>query len=81
MAFKSKNKSIIKYLIDQGADVNGKMEYNVSALIKACEYGYTDIVKYLIEHGANINEKKENGKSAIMTACKYGNEDIVKYLI
>jgi ankyrin repeat protein len=48
---------IVKYLIDQGADVNAYSTYREeSPLEVAADYGYFDIVKVLITNGARIDE-------------------------
>ncbi|OUM70599.1 hypothetical protein PIROE2DRAFT_33417, partial [Piromyces sp. E2] len=64
-AIKTDNESIVKYLIENGADVN--INYPVNKCDCSCSYDYATpliiaiktenepIVKYLIEHGADVN--------------------------
>ncbi|ORX83690.1 hypothetical protein BCR32DRAFT_192423, partial [Anaeromyces robustus] len=57
-ACQSGNITIIKYLIEHGANVN-KETNDFTPLIAACQNGNNTIIKYLIEHGANVNKKIE----------------------
>ena len=54
---------IVKYLVDQGANMHAKARYNFTPLHNACYSGNLDIVKYLVEQGADvkiINIKSRN---------------------
>jgi ankyrin repeat protein len=53
---------IVKYLVEQGADVNWIDHDGSFALILSTKYGHFDVVKYLVEHGSDINEKDEISK-------------------
>ena len=52
------NKTIVKLLIENGADVNAKGGKYGNALQAASYYGYKSIVRLLLENGAEV---KENG--------------------
>ncbi len=54
---KSGNKSLVKYLVEHGADVNKINKYNETPLYIAYSSGKILIINYLNEHGANINKK------------------------
>lgn len=56
---------IIKYLVEQGADVNAKDNKGIVPLLYV-RSNY-EIVKYLIENGANINVKDTNGHTLLAT--------------
>jgi len=61
-ACSKENDDIIKFLIDQGANINVKIERNGSLetpLSIVGEKGKEFMIKYLIEHGADINTKYE----------------------
>ncbi|MBQ7686217.1 MAG: ankyrin repeat domain-containing protein, partial [Bacteroidaceae bacterium] len=45
--------TIVKYLIDHGADLNINLGYGRNALHKALTYGNYDLAIYLIESGAD----------------------------
>eukprot|EP00833_Pecoramyces_ruminatium_P015430 jgi/Orpsp1_1/1189462/evm.model.d7180000072215.1 len=62
MACEKGNESIVKCLVEHGADINAKYEYLdyekleiITPLMYACKNGNVSIVNYLIEHGADIN--------------------------
>ena len=76
IATKQKYWELVKYLIEKGADVNTKAEYErETALILASEKENLEMVKYLVEKGAsNIND-------ALRIASNKGNLEIVKYLV
>ncbi|CAF0967227.1 unnamed protein product [Rotaria sordida] len=48
---------IVKYLIEQGADVNGTENSGQSCLHIAAAMGHAVIVQILCEHGANVNQQ------------------------
>ena len=76
------NYEMIKYLIEQGADINKESNIGdeITPLFKACKYGDYKMIKYLVEHGADINKENSLKQTPIWYACKIGNENIVKYL-
>ncbi len=50
---------IVKYLVENGADVNAKSFNKITrgtALIYASSNNRVDVMNYLLDHGANINE-------------------------
>nr|NGX63662.1 Phosphocholine transferase AnkX [Candidatus Anoxychlamydiales bacterium] len=71
---------IVKYLKENGVDLNAKNDEGQTALIRAVLKGHLVIVKYLIENGADLNEKSNIGKTALMYAAYCGNLEIVRYL-
>jgi len=69
-AYLSGNKALVKYLIEQGEDVNKENKLNgQTPLSLACEKENEVIVKYLVEHGAII-DKEDNY-----------DETLVRYLV
>ena len=72
---------IIKYLVEQGANVNEKDGHGNTALHFAANDGSWEIVKYLVEHGANVNEKDGDGNTGLYKAAFSGSLEIVKYLV
>jgi len=67
------DKSLVKYLVDQGAQLYGRAVFNIvlkTPLITACQYGHYSIAEYLIDMGANVNETTENRDTPLLVVCK-----------
>ena len=75
------NSSIVKILIDNGADVNAMDSNNATPLHWACCQGKYSTVKYLLKHGADTSLVDMNGNSVLMYAIEKGLVEIVKLLI
>lgn len=63
----------IKYLVDNGADINAPMD---EALENASGRGRLEVVKYLLENGADIH-----AGDPLDEASLNGHLDVVKYLV
>lgn len=74
---------IIKYLIENGAEINDEEDYSRdSILTESAHYGNLNVVKYLIENGADKNYLKELMYiQAVNKAFHFERLNIVKYLI
>jgi len=70
--------SLIRYLLNKGADINA--ESLVFALIVACNKGHYNIIEYLINRGTNINTWTNYG-SLLSRAYAIGRKNIVFFLI
>src|SRR5262245_10767286 len=68
--------------LDQGADVNAKSRYDVTALIFAAGSGRLEAVKLLIARGADVNATDTfyKGTAADMAGGN-GHNDVVLYLV
>ena len=71
----------VKYLVENGADLNAKYHDNDTALMIASANGYLEICKYLVENGARVDERDSDFIRALILASLYGHIDIVKYLV
>ena len=74
----------VKRLIDNGADVNFRDDYDYTPLHWAVREGYMDIVQLLVANGADINAigmYRWGGKTPLHQAVIYGHKAIEKYLI
>ena len=71
----------VESLIEQGADVNGRVEGGYTPLIIAAREGHGPIVRLLIDKGADVNAKEDNGVTALMTAAAKKRHDIAKILV
>jgi ankyrin repeat protein len=71
---------IVKLLIENGADINAKNEYDYNSLMLASKNGFIDVVSLLINNGADINVENEYGSTALTYAFKYNNKYIIELL-
>ena len=78
--------SIIKLLLQKGANPNGRREYNrddeITVLHIAIDIGSFEAVRVLVEHGADIDAKTTGGTTALQFATKWCSSQgpIVRYL-
>jgi uncharacterized protein len=52
---------VVRYLLDEGADVNAREALGNTALMEAAYFGHIDILKELLLRGADINTFGEQG--------------------
>ena len=71
----------VKYLKEQGADINKTTTEGSTPLHIASEGGHNDIVEYLLNLGANINVQNNAGDTPIMNAAGRNKPETVKLLI
>mgnify|MGYP003576374611 CR=1 FL=1 len=71
----------IKELLDSGADINGLVEGDGTALIVAAREGHKSIVELLLAHGADPNLSAPGDGSPLIMAAREGNDSIVELLI
>lgn len=72
IAVTTKNKEMVKLLLDNGANINIKNKIDgYTPLILAVRVGDIKIAKLLLDHCADINIKDDEGKTAIRTAEYY----------
>jgi len=80
-ACKLGNESMVKYLVEHGADIKIRDKNNRMAFSVACESGNEHLVRYLVKLGADTNHKSKNGITPIFNACTSGNDHLVRYLV
>lgn len=80
---------IVKLLVENGADVNQKLEYinkngkmqTKTALSLACRGKFPEIAEYLINHGADMNVIVDDDETVLTIAAEKGFLDVVKVLV
>lgn len=60
----------VKYLLDNGSDINAIDSQSVSPLHLAVQQGRTDMAQYLIKLGANIHALNNYGRNVLYYAAK-----------
>jgi bla regulator protein blaR1 len=71
----------IKELLDAGADINGVVHGDGTALIVAAREGYKNIVELLLERGADPNLAASGDGSPLIMAAREGHDAIAELLI
>ena len=82
LASTSYERNIVEFLIERGADVNGKTYDGETPLFHAAWHNLRDVVELLINRGANINAQNNDGQSALFDAAG-GNDarDVAELLL
>jgi ankyrin repeat protein len=73
-AVEKKDLSLMKLLLNRGADVNWKNRSGLTLLMAAVAEGSPDAVKFLIDAGADVNAQSNDGKTALSLAEEIYNE-------
>jgi len=73
--------NVVKYLVDQKADLHAVSNTEVNSVWLAAAEGRTDVIKYLLSKGANPVQTRNDGISALSAACVAGHVDTVKLLL
>ena len=68
-------------LIDAGADLHTKNNWQESPLHYACQKGALDVVKMLVEAGAGVRVTEEDGHMCLTHAARNGRTETVRYLV
>jgi ankyrin repeat protein len=72
---------LVGFFLDQGADINAKMEKGETALISAAYRGYLDVIKILLDKGADINAQVEGGETALTYAIRNHHTAVMSLLL
>ncbi len=78
--------SIVRLLIDRGADVNARDKSGLNALYKAVVTivnpgKQRDTIRLLLDRGADVNVRGKGGNTLLMLAAAYDGSDIVPLLL
>ncbi|XP_063904478.1 uncharacterized protein LOC135123608 isoform X2 [Zophobas morio] len=72
---------IVKFLVEQGANVDSSDTLGATPLYVASQIGYHKIVEFLVGAGAEINRGKVNGVTSLFIACQFGHIKVVERLL
>ena len=75
-----KGSSVLRLLLEHGADVNVRTHGGWTSLHFASLYEAPEDVRVLLEHGADVEAKRDNGKTTLQFAISRGQDKIVKLL-
>jgi ankyrin repeat protein len=73
--------SIVKILLDAGADIHARAEEGFHALIVGAFWGGEEVIQILLEEGINVNEKTDWEATALMAAAYTDNLSVVELLV
>jgi len=72
---------VVRALLDNGADIDGKGASGDTALMIAAKAGQEAVVRLLVDKGADIDKRNQAGKSALGIAEASGRTAIVQILL
>jgi ankyrin repeat protein len=81
MAAQMDEAGIVKWLLDQRADVNAKDEQGFTPLMWAALKGHVTTIQVLLGASADVNSKDRTGWTATMWAASQGRTDALKMLL
>ena len=72
---------LIHFMLDSGADINGKCTQGNTPLIDAALMGHTEVVDLLLSRGAVVDLPNTNHHTALHAACFKAHEGAVRLLL
>ena len=75
-----KDGSVLRLLLEHGADINGQNRNGWTPLHVASSMGALEVVRLLLEHGADLEAKGNNGQTALRVAAGRRHGKVVKLL-
>jgi len=75
------DESLVKVVLDLGADVNGRFAGRRTPLHAAVENNFQSLVRILLAHGADANFRTDDGRTPLYVALQLGFLDIARVLI
>jgi len=73
--------SAVKFLLENGADVNTKDSKNFTLLMYCVQYSELSLVQLALSYGARINDRDNSGYSALDYAIQSNNLNSVILLV
>ena len=75
-----KDGSVIRLLLELGADINVESDDGSTPLHEASSNGELEVVRLLLECGADVEAETTDGKTPLQVAVKYGYDKVVELL-
>jgi hypothetical protein len=66
----SKDGSVVRLLLEHGADINALSQIGWTPLHWASHCGAPEVVRLLLEHGADVEAKNDDGRTALQVAAR-----------
>ena len=73
--------NVVRYLVEQGADMEMEDRYGMTPLINASFYGHIEVVRYLLEQGGDRDKATEFGMTSLHSAVEQGQLETAKLLM
>ncbi|MGB5866818.1 MAG: ankyrin repeat domain-containing protein [Arcobacteraceae bacterium] len=73
--------SAVKFLLENGADVNTKDKKNFTLLMYCAQFGDLTLISLVLSYGAKVNIKDLSGFTALDYAIQKNNLDAVRLLV
>ena len=80
IAMASKSVDLLRYLCDNGADINATNDNGATALHMASQYGWIAGIQQLLDRGAKLTQNKQ-GNTPMHIAAEQGNKEVIEYFI
>jgi uncharacterized protein len=75
------DETLIKALLDAGADANAKNDYGSTPMSEAATIGNARVIQALLKHGADVDSPNADGQTALMIVAQTDNVDAAKLLL
>ena len=81
IAAQNGHETVVRALIEAGADVNKVKDNGLTPLYVGAHNGHETVVRALIDLGADINKARDNAATPLLIAAQFGHETVVWALI
>ena len=81
IAAKKSHLAVVKYLVEQGADMEKADRGGCTPLMNASLRGHFEVVSYLLEQGATSDKADRWGETSLHCAADYGHLEATKLLM
>ena len=80
-AVKNNDLTLVRKIISNRCDIDGKDSNSRTALHVACSFGRLEIVRLLVEEGANVDAASSAGQTPLHEACIGGRYKVLQEMI